>query len=243
MHTILWFWYFWCYLLRVQPKMRQAEALLQQGKQEECDEMVGREAHQWALALLKKAGITMEVEGLENLPAQGAMVLAPNHQGYFDIPLMLGLVPRTLGFFSKIEVKRIPLIPQWMEKLHCVFVARSDRRSSMQSVHDAVNILKKGHSLVIFPEGTRSKGGPVKSFKQGAFKIAQKAHVPVVPVCIAGSYKAMEANGNWIKPAHVQVRILPPVETEGLSREELGELCSQVQQSIEQQLEQMQASA
>lgn len=238
MRTILWFIYFWWYLIRVNPLMKKVCAMEKEGRGQECDVIVGQEAQKWASSLLKKAGVTVTVEGLENLPQEGAMVLAPNHQGYFDIPLMLTMVPRTLGFFSKIEVKKIPFIRDWMEKLHCVFVDRGDKRSAMKSVHDAVATLKAGHSLVIFPEGTRSKGGPVKEFKQGAFKIAHKAKVPVVPVCIDGSHKVMESNHYFIRPAHVRVRVLPAIDVASMERDAMEEVSKQVRQHIVEALEQ-----
>ena len=79
-------------------------------------------------------------------------------------------------------------------------------------------MLEQGKSMVVFPEGTRSRGDQMNEFKAGAFRMACKAGAPVVPVAIDGSYKIMEANHNLMKPAHVTITILPPIETAGMDR-------------------------
>ncbi|MEG2842222.1 MAG: lysophospholipid acyltransferase family protein, partial [Ruthenibacterium sp.] len=93
-----------------------------------------------------------------------------------------------------------------------------------------------GKSMIVFPEGTRSKGGPMGEFKSGGFKMACKAKAPIVPVVIDGSYKIMEANGNWMRPAHVNITILPPIATAALTREEQKALPQKVAQMIAEYL-------
>ena len=99
---------------------------------------------------------------------------------------------------------------------------------------NGVKLLESGHSLVIFPEGTRSRGDAMQEFKGGAFRIASKSKVPVVPVTIDGSYRAMEANptGWLIRPAHVTLTIHPAIPTDGMSREELRVLPQKTQAMI-----------
>jgi hypothetical protein len=102
----------------------------------------------------------------------------------------------------------------------------------MEAMRQAQALVQAGESVVVFPEGTRSKGDAMGEFKAGAFRIACKAGAPVVPVAIDGSYKIMEANHNLMKPAHVNITILPPVETAGLGRTAQHELAAQVAQAI-----------
>lgn len=123
--------------------------------------------------------------------------------------------------------------------LHCVFLDREDPRKAMRALNEATENLKKGYSVSIFPEGTRNKGqeGTVQEFKSGAFRIASKAKVPVVPVAISGTRAIFEDNHMLMHPSHVVVRILPPIETAELSREELKTLPEEVREVIEKNLE------
>jgi 1-acyl-sn-glycerol-3-phosphate acyltransferase len=115
--------------------------------------------------------------------------------------------------------------------MKCVFMDRNDIRQSVQAINEGVDLLKQGYSMVIFPEGTRSKGETMGEFKQGSFKLATKAGVPIVPVAIKGSYKMMEEKG-FIRPASVEVIISKPISTEGLTREELQQLPDRVKEII-----------
>lgn len=232
MRTIVWFLYFWLYLLAVIPLMKKADKLLAEGRIDEHREMINREVKKWASALLKLAGVTVEVEGIEHIPTDRQVLFISNHQGNFDIPILLASLDTPHALLAKAEIQKIPLIRTWMRHLECVFVDRDNPRQAVASIHQAVDILESGRSMIIFPEGTRSKGDTVGEFKAGSFKIAAKAKVPLVPVVIDGSYKAMESNKMWIHPAHVKVKILPLVEVADLSKEEIKELPQKLRQII-----------
>ena len=105
-----------------------------------------------------------------------------------------------------------------MKLLVCVFIDRKGPRHSMEAMRQAQALVQAGESVVVFPEGTRSKGDAMGEFKHGAFKMAFAAGAPVVPVVIDGSYKIMEANHNLMCPGHVTMTVLPPIETAGLDR-------------------------
>lgn len=231
MRTILWFIYFWGYLLFVLPKLKKAQRLRREGNWAEHDRLVRQEVQCWATKLLQKAGVQIQVEGLENIP-QGPCVFVGNHQGYFDIPLLLSCLDCPHPIIAKKEIEKIPLVRSWMEELRCLFIDRENARQAMDCLKEANGLLQEGYSVVIFPEGTRSKGGPIKDFKGGGIRLATRAKVPVVPLCIEGTYKVMEQNHYWIHPAQVQLRILPPVETAGLSREQIRALDEELQQLL-----------
>ena len=219
MRTILWFLYFWLYLLAVEPWLWKVRALKRQGRTEEHDILAGRIIHNWARRLLAAAGARVTVEGLENLP-EGTAVFVSNHQSYFDIPLALGYLGDPKGLVSKKEIDRIPFIRQWMRELGCVFLDRENLRASVSALGDASDRVAAGYSMVVFPEGTRSETGEVGDFKAGAFKIAQKNKVPVVPFVLEGSSRLMGKHSLWIHPASVTVKILEPIDTSCYSREE-----------------------
>lgn len=222
MRTIIWFIYFWCYLLAKRPLMKKGLKALEQGDWQTADALTQKWVPDWAGKLLRLAGVTITVEGKENIPTEGACVFIGNHRSYYDIPLMLTQLDAPHALVSKKEVEKIPLVRGWMRLLHCVFLDRDDPRKAMASLNEAIENVKKGYSVVIFPEGTRNKGqeGTLLEFKGGAFRIATKTKAPIVPVAITGSRDIMENNGMWMKPAHVTIRILPPIQTAQLSKEE-----------------------
>lgn len=238
MRTVIWFIYFWCYLVVLLPRMHKCKKLTAQGRVAECDAIVEVEVRKWARRLLKLAGVKVEISGLENVP-EGAVVYVGNHQGNFDIPLMLGYLKRPCGVLAKDELAGLPMIRTWMDLLHCVFIERENPRQAVAAINDAAELLRQGYSMVIFPEGTRSRGDAVGEFKNGAFKVASKTGTPIVPLCIDGSYKVMEAHGFWIHPAKVKIKLLPPVQTQGLGREEIRALDDRIRQLIITEKEKM----
>lgn len=235
LRTIVWFVYFWLYLLFCIPASLYVRHLARTDSAK-ADRHVAHFVKNWARRLLKLAGARVTVTGQENLPAHGAYMVVANHQGYFDIPVMLACVGEPRGLIAKQEIDRIPGIRTWMRYLHCLFVDRSSPRAGAQTILDGEKLLTSGHGLTIFPEGTRSRGGPVKEFKAGAFRIAARAGVPVVPVTIDGSFRLMEANHMKIHPAEVHVTIHPALETAGISRDQLRALPQQVRETIESAL-------
>ena len=224
LRTLIWFIYFWLYLIVLLPLLFYYWRLEQRGDPR-LDAKVDQKVRNWARRLIRLAGMKVTVRGAENLPGQAAVFIA-NHQGNFDIPLMLSCLDRTHGLLAKQELARIPILRLWMRLLHCLFVDRSSPRAGVESIAKGAELLREGRSLIIFPEGTRSRSAELGEFRGGAFRIAGKSKAPVVPVTIDGSYRAMEANptGWIIRPAQVTVTIHPPIRTDGLSREELREL-------------------
>lgn len=201
------------------------------------DELVYETPRRWARNILKKAGASVEVLGTENLPS-GPVLLVANHEGNFDIPVLISKVPKPFGFLSKVEVTKIPFIADWMTEMNCVFIDRSNRRSAMKSIEDSVETLRNGHSLLLFPEGTRSKGQGMREFKSGFVRIAQKAQVPIVPIAIYGTSRLMEQHSNRVTPAQVYVQVLPEVFLE--ESESTDEFKQRVQHQIEQALAHLQ---
>ena len=237
LRTIIWFIYFWLYLLVCVPATLWVISLEKRGETEKADRVTRRFVHNWAARLLWMAGARVTVEGADNLP-DGPAVYIGNHQGYFDIPLMLACVGEPRGLMAKKEIDRIPGIRTWMRRLHCLFVDRSSATSGAAVLREGEKMLRAGYSLTIFPEGTRSRGGEMKEFKAGAFRIATLAGVPVVPVTIDGSYRLMEGNRHWfIHSADVRLTIHPAIETAGLDRAAIRALPETVRATIAAPLE------
>ncbi|MEG1800743.1 MAG: lysophospholipid acyltransferase family protein [Oscillospiraceae bacterium] len=232
MRTIIWFIYFWGYLVALIPQLLKAKKYEKNGEFDKSHAIVEKEAPKWAKSLLKLAGAEVTVIGTENLPHTPAVFVA-NHQGNFDIPILLSCLDRPNGLIAKVELKKLPIIRDWMELLGCVFIDRDNPRQSLGALNDAgKNLVDSGRSFIIFPEGTRSRGDEIGEFKSGAFRIATKVGAPIVPIAMDGSYRLMEQNKMWITPAKVTVRILPQIDTAGKSREEIKTLAQEVRQVI-----------
>ncbi len=240
LRSIVWYIVFFVTLILDIPAMIRVKMLTKKGLEEKRDKLVYKVTTTWARILLKVAGVKVTVHGLENIPNDTNVLYIGNHQGNFDIPIYMSQIPGLKGFVSKIEVKKIPGVRTWMEYMYCVFMDRSSIRKSGEAIIEGIKILKSGHSLVIFPEGTRSKGDNMGDFKAGSLKLATKSKVPIVPVTMNGSYKIMEnSKKKWIvKPSHVNLYIHPAIETANLTKEEQDVLPTKVYEIIKSKLPQ-----
>ena len=214
--TIAMFTYLFGYMIVHYGVLRKAERAQAAGDAETVRRLVEQHIPHWSRGILNVTGVRLSVEGLDNIPKEGPCVFVANHRSYYDIPLL----------------------SRWMKLLGCVFVQRDDVRASVRALNDATAIVESGRSFIIFPEGTRYKGeeGGAGEFKAGAFRIAVKTETPVVPVAISGARGLFEAHGNRTTPGTVRLRVLPPIQTAGMSRAEQKELPAAVRQTILAQL-------
>ena len=231
--TIAMFLYLFGYMIVHYNILRRGERALAAGDMDTVEQINEHIPH-WSRQILHITGVQLLVEGLDNIPKDTACVFVGNHRSYYDIPLLLAGLDRPHGILAKEELEKIPLLNRWMKLLGCVFVQRDDVRASVRALNDATAIVESGRSFVIFPEGTRYKGeeGGAGEFKQGAFRIAVKTGAPVVPVAITGARALFENNGNLCHPGTVRIKVLPPIQTAGMSRAEQKQLPDAVRQTI-----------
>ena len=231
--TIIWFIWFAISLIISIPFVFRVNYLIKKDRIEESKKLIHKCTSLWAKSLLKIAGVKINVNGIENIPNDKTVLFIGNHQGNFDIPIYLSTIPILIGFVAKIETEKIPLVRTWMRLMKCVFMDRSSLRKSSEAIIHGIKNLKAGYNMVIFPEGTRSRGDKTGEFKAGSFKLATKSKVPVIPVTMNGSYKIMEhGNGPWIKPANVELTIHAPIDTSSLTKEEVDNLPSKIEEII-----------
>lgn len=186
----------------------------------------------WGPMVFKMFDSKVNVTGLENLPEEGPVVFVGNHQGYADIIAYCAAFKKfQFGFIAKEELAKIPLYGEWIRRIRSVFIERDDARASLKAINDGIKYIEQGFSLVIFPEGTRSKGPEPGEFKKGSLKLATKPGVPIIPVSLDGSYKFFEQTGR-ITPAEVNIIVHPPIETKGLDRKEEKALNEKVEKII-----------
>ena len=177
----------------------------------------GRVMGWWGRGVIRVGGWRVRTEGVERLPEGGA-ILVSNHQSLLDIPLFLSAIPRPVKFLAKRELGQIPLFGKAMGYAGNLFIDRDDPRDAVHLMRDAMRSIAKGHVVVIFPEGTRSSDGAIGAFKPGAFYIARKAGVPVLPVYIDGGRHALPKGSLAMHPANMVVRVLEPLDFEGGGR-------------------------
>lgn len=190
----------------------------------------------WAFrVVLFLSGITVTVIGEENVPKDEPVLYVGNHRSYFDILITYVRVPRLTGYMSKIEILRIPSLNTWMKYLHCVFLDRSDIKAGMQSILTAIDKIKSGISICIFPEGTRNRvDDTFLEFHNGSFKVAEKTGCAIVPMSINNAGQIFEDHIPRIKKAHVVLEYCKPIYMNELDKSDKRRIGALVQDVIKE---------
>ncbi|KXH83810.1 1-acyl-sn-glycerol-3-phosphate acyltransferase [Sporosarcina sp. HYO08] len=212
MRTLVFQGYMWGYILSKANKTFTINKLNKTGKSKEKLELMDKIILKCTKNLIKISGADLIVTGTENIPLDEPVLYVANHQGNMDIPILYSTAPQTMAFVAKKEMEKIPLLGFWMKERGCVFIDRDNARSSLKSINQAIESLKSGHSIAIFPEGTRSKGPQIGDFKSGSLRIAIKSGVKVIPVTIKDSYKLISEKGRNT-PAQVSVHYSDPIDS------------------------------
>ncbi|MBQ8412571.1 MAG: 1-acyl-sn-glycerol-3-phosphate acyltransferase [Lachnospiraceae bacterium] len=169
---------------------------------------------------LKISGCKIEAKGKENIP-EGAALFVSNHRSYFDILITHETIGKPAGFIAKKELRKVPLLPLYMDDIGCLFLDRNDIKQSLQVINQAAEFVKMGHSMILFPEGHRNQGEDFLPFKEGGYKIAEKAKCPIVPVAISGSDLLLEsAPDKKIRGSKVIIEFGEPFNPSELSPKE-----------------------
>jgi len=187
------------------------------------------------------AGTKATYIGLENIPKDKAVMYIGNHRSIFDILLTYIKCPDLTGYISKDEVKKVLPLAAWMKRLHCVFLDRTSPKAGMKVILTAIEQVKSGISMFVFPEGTRNKYAEIETdlleFKDGTFKIALKAGCPIVPVAMINTAEIFENHKPSFKSAKVKVVYGSPVEISSLTDEQKKHPGAFFQQIIKDMLE------
>ena len=214
------------------PYKKAIEAAKAAGDDEEERRQILAATSSFGPMIMKMFNCRLTVEGLDNLPEKGPVVLVGNHQGYADIAAYFAAFRKfQFAFVAKEELARIPFYGPWMARIRSVFIPRGEAKASLEAIREGVALLERGFSLVIFPEGTRSQSSEPGPFMKGAFKLATRAKVPIVPVSLDGTYNMFEATG-VIQPADIRMIVHEPIPTAGLSRQEEKELPERVEKIV-----------
>src|SRR5437867_9366018 len=198
-------------------------------------ELAWRFAKARARTLTWMLGVGVRVHGLERLAGGGPFVFTPNHQSHLDILVLLGFLPGITRFAAKHELWRHPVMGGVLDTLGMVPI---DREHPERAVECLRGTSAAGGSLVIFPEGTRSRDGRLGEFKKGAFVLAIGAGLPVVPVVCRGTRRLMPRGSRLtVVPGEVEILIEPPIPTAGLGYDDRDALAARVREAIVRQLD------
>ena len=189
-------------------------------------------ARRMAKRIVALTGGKITVRGAENLPKEGAALYVANHQSYMDIPVLMSVIARPIGFVAKEEMGKIPFFKKWIVHMKCVL----DARKALTAILETAKLLQQGHSMVIYPEGTRSVDGILGEFKAGSLKAAQKGKVMIVPVAIDGARDIMPRGSFFMYKKNVTVTVLPPILAEQVQAMDSKELATMVKRQIAQAL-------
>lgn len=180
-------------------------------------------------------GIKVLVKGKENIPKIGNVCFISNHQGLADIPLIVGYIPKTVGFIAKVELGRIPILNIWMRAMKCVLIDRLNARNAVFAINRAIENIQQGHPMVIFPEGTRSRSAVMGQFKPGSFKLVTGSGCFAVPVTINGTYNIVETTGK-IASSRLTLTIHPAIDVSTLSPDQKAKLSERVHEIVKSAL-------
>lgn len=193
---------------------------------------------QWIFGvILWLTGSHITYIGEEKVPTDRAVLYVADHNSYFDVLATYTRCKNPTGYVAKDVMKKVPLLSSWMKRLHCLFLNREDPKKAMRTISDAIELVKNGISVCIFPEGTRNTSEELTlPFKEGSMRIAAKSGCPVVPIAISNTADIWEKHLPWIRPANVIIEYCDPIFPEELSRAEQKNLGKMSQEIITKKL-------
>ncbi|MBD3224894.1 MAG: 1-acylglycerol-3-phosphate O-acyltransferase [Caldithrix sp.] len=188
----------------------------------------------WARSVLVFSGVKVQAKGKENIDRSQYYVFMSNHLSNFDILALTVAIPVTVRFIAKKELFRIPIFGWGMQIAGMIKIDRGNSRQARKIIDKAVDIVRSGVSVIIFPEGTRSPDGKLQEFKKGGFVLALKGKIPIVPVVIQGSREIMKKKSLRLHKGRVFVNFLQPISTEPLDYENRKQVIAAVREQIKQ---------
>jgi 1-acyl-sn-glycerol-3-phosphate acyltransferase len=192
-------------------------------------------ARAWSWLILKTTGVRVRLVGIDALDQSRSYVFAANHQSIYDIPILFASLPFQLRIVAKESLGRIPFLGWHLRRTGHLLVDRSKPGAGI--VKKMSRLVGKHHSLIVFPEGTRSVDGAVARFKGGPFVLAVEAGLPIVPVSIRGSRHVMMKGRLMVCPGEVTVTVHAPIETTSLSREVVRQTADGVRERVRKEVD------
>lgn len=177
-------------------------------------------------------GLSFSVHGVEKITPGTSYIVTPNHQGNADILALVQMLPMRFRWVIKKELLKIPLFGQALGRTGAISLDRSDRLKAVQSLQKGAEKLRGGWSVLIYPEGTRSSDENLQPLKKGAFMMAVQNGIPILPVTCNGAFRVLPKKTIVFRPGHIEVRVGNPIETKGLSEQDVPDLMDMTRKEI-----------
>ena len=203
-------------------------------------DMVQLRIVQWGLKCVAFiSGVKLTVIGEENVPRDEPVLYIGNHRSFFDVVVTYARCPGLTGYIAKDGVNKVPIFRIWMKRLHCIFLKRDDMKEGLKVILKAIEYVKSGISICIFPEGTRNKDreNPISllPFKEGSFKIASKTGCKIVPMALIGTADILENHFPWIHSTDIKLIYGEPIDVSALDKDQqkhVGAYCQTVVEEL-----------
>jgi 1-acyl-sn-glycerol-3-phosphate acyltransferase len=194
--------------------------------------VIHRYARLWGWLILKASGVRVQVRGLEHVDHRQPTIYMCNHQGTFDIFVLLAHLPIQFRWVAKVGLFRIPVLGWAMSTAGYISLDRSKRKRAYRGMEIAARKISEGNSVVMFPEGSRSYDGALQPFMNGGFTLAIRAGVPICPITLDGSWALMPRTTLRIKTGTVRIVIGQHIKTAGLTMKDRKRLMREVEEKI-----------
>jgi 1-acyl-sn-glycerol-3-phosphate acyltransferase len=168
----------------------------------------------WSPVMLILTMMRLTVRGREHITRDKPCIYVSNHLSQLDILVLPRAITVPLFFVAKMELKKVPLLSQYISAMGMIFIDRKDKEKALASMRKAIARIREGYDVITFPEGTRSKTGELMVFKRGTFIIAKEGNIPVVPVAVKGTDKMLPSGSFTLRPGRAEVIIGKPVQPE-----------------------------
>lgn len=189
----------------------------------------------WSRSLLRICGVRIALHGQEHIDRSRSCIYAANHASMFDIPVVIAGLPDDIRLVYKKELERIPVFGWGLKWGSYIGIDRGRGAEARKSLDEAIEKIRRGASVLLFVEGTRTEDGNLQPFKRGAFHLAARAGVPVIPLTINGTYSIVPKHSLRIRPGTVDLVLSPPVAVRGeTDKETERQLMERVRAAIEQ---------
>ena len=176
------------------------------------------------------SGAKVKYIGFDKIPAETPVLYVANHESFFDVLLTLTHLPGRICFVAKKQFGKIPIFAQALQLYNTLFIDRDDIKQGLKTILEAIERVKAGMSVFIFPEGTRSRDGKMNEFKEGSMKIATKSGCPIIPIAISNTANVFENHFPKVTAVPVVIEALDPVvpsDYDAKEQKHLGKLCKE----------------
>ena len=186
----------------------------------------------WAGIILRASGVRVRVLHAEHLAGGASFVIAPNHESFYDIPVLFATLPMSVRFLAKRNLFRLPFLGWAMAAAGFVPVDRGERGRTAATIEKSLRRLETGSSLIVFPEETRTRTGELLPFKTGAALLAIRAGLPILPLGIGGTFRIQKRGGFMITPSDVGLAVGAPIPVDGRAPRERGAVTAALRERV-----------